>query len=328
VDALLAVAGGLSLAERPESGLIEVPAATNARGMREAGVAPHLGPGLADAPEPGMAAAEIAGALAGGDLTALTLLNADPLSTHPERHAWEAALDGAGALIAFSEFLTPALTEHATVVFPAESNAEREGTLTHPDGRVQRVRQAIGHQGEVRPGWAVLAELARRCGAELDVRGAPMATAALAGAVPFLAGLDLEQVGGRGVRWQDRDAASGLPAAELPGSALEAPPELPDGLRLGATPSLWAGETIEHAPSLRFLAPEQRVELAPSDAERIGVGAGDRVRVSAGDQSIGAKVALRQAVRPGSVFLVSGTSEDNATALTNGVPRTVEVTKA
>ena len=328
VDALLAVAGGLGLAERPESGLIEVPGATNARGMREAGVHPHLGPGLADAPEPGMPAAEMAQALAAGDLSALVLLNADPLSTHPERHAWEAAMEGAGALIAFSEFVTPALTEHATVVFPAESNAEREGTLTHPDGRVQRVRQAIGHQGEVRAGWAVVAELARRCGAELDVRGGPMATAAVAAAVPFLAGLELEEIGGRGVRWQDREAASGLPAAELPDAALEAPPELPEGLRLGASPSLWAGRTAEHAPSLRFLAPEQRVELAPADAERIGVGSGDQVQVSAGDQSVRATVALRQAIRPGSVFLVAGTAEDNATALTNGVPRTVEVSRA
>lgn len=155
-----------------------------------------------------------------------------------------------------------------------------------------------------------------------------MATAAVAAAVPFLAGLELEEIGGRGVRWQDREAASGLPAAELPDAALEAPPELPEGLRLGATPSLWAGRTAEHAPSLRFLAPEQRVELAPADAERIGVGSGDQVQVSAGDQSVRATVALRQAIRPGSVFLVAGTAEDNATALTNGVPRTVEVSRA
>ena len=37
------------------------------------------------------------------------------------------------------------LREHATVVFPAESYAEKEGTVTHPDGRVQRLRPAIGH---------------------------------------------------------------------------------------------------------------------------------------------------------------------------------------
>ncbi len=49
-------------------------------------------------------------------------------------------------------FLTEGIREHATVVFPAESYAEKEGTLTHPDGRLQRLRPAIGHQGETRAG--------------------------------------------------------------------------------------------------------------------------------------------------------------------------------
>ena len=50
--------------------------------------------------------------------------------------------------------------------------------------------------------------------------------------------------------------------------------------------------------------------------------------VSAGGESLRAAVALRQAVAPGSVFLTAGTAEHNATALMNGVPRTVEVRKA
>ncbi len=50
--------------------------------------------------------------------------------------------------------------------------------------------------------------------------------------------------------------------------------------------------------------------------------------VTAGEESVRASVALRQAVSPGSVFLTTGTAEENATALMNGVPRTVEVRKA
>ena len=241
VDALLAVAGALGLAGKDESGLIEVPAAANGRGMREAGLLPNLGPGLADAPEAGMGSAEIARALAGGELTTLVLLHADPLATHPERAIWEAALDRAAGVIAFADFVTPALEENATVVFPAESNAEKEGTLTHPDGRLQRVRQAIGHPGETRPEWWVLAELADRCGAGLDVASSPAVFAELTKAAPFLDGIDLEEIGGRGVRWQDRDAASRLPAAEPSDAQLEQPPELPEGMHLGASPSLWSG---------------------------------------------------------------------------------------
>ena len=203
-------------------------------------------------------------------------------------------------MIAFTDFLTPELEENATVVFPAESNAEKEGTLTHPDGRVQRVRQAIGRQGEVRPGWWVLAELAATAAAPAWTCATPPPLfEGVTKAVPFYGALTLEEIGGRGVRWQDRDAASSLPAAELSEDPLEKPPELPEGLRLGASPSLWSGPVTAHAPSLRFLAPEQRAELAPADAQRLGVAHGDEVLVSANGESVRAAVALRQAMRAG-----------------------------
>ncbi len=327
VDALLAVAAALQVPDPGESGLIEVPEATNARGMREAGVLPALGPGLADAPVVGKGANEIAGALAEGELSALVLLHADPLATHPERARWQAALDSAGTVIAFTDFITDALRENATVIFPAESHAEKEGTLTHPDGRVQRVRQAIGRQGEIRSEWAVLAELAERCGAGLDIASAPIATAAVAAAVPFYHGLTLEEIGGRGVRWQDRDASARVPAAGVPDTELAQPPELGEGLRLGTASSLWTGATVEQSPSLRFLAPSQRAELAPADARELGVRTGDEVEVAVDGTSVRATVALRQAMPAGSVFLVAGTAQDNATALTNGVARVVRVSK-
>src|SRR5205823_5505665 len=146
IEALLAVAGALGVAEADEAGLLEIPAATNARGLREVGCLPSLGPGLTDPPAAGLSAPAIARAL-GGELSALVLLGADPLRDFPEQGEWERALDRAGSIVAFADFLTPALERHASVVFPAESYAEKEGTLTHPDGRLQRVRQAIGHQG-------------------------------------------------------------------------------------------------------------------------------------------------------------------------------------
>ncbi|MGI9082519.1 MAG: NADH-quinone oxidoreductase subunit NuoG [Thermoleophilaceae bacterium] len=327
IDALLAVAEALGVAGREESGLVEICSGTNSRGLREVGVLPGIGPGLEDSPEEGMGAAEIARALDGGDISTLLLLHVDPLENHPEQAAWEQALLGATDVITFTDFLTPAIEEHATVVFPAETNAEKEGTMTHPDGRLQRVRQAVGHAGEVRPAWSVLAELSSRIGAALEPPTSATVTARLTDAVGFYNGITLQEIGGRGVRWQDRDAAANLPAAEVPSAPLDAPPELPEGLTLGTAPTLWSGAVTRHAPSLRFLAPVQRAELSPSDAERLGVTSGDEVEVSAGGRRVRAAVALRQAVRPGSVFLVSGTAADNATTLMNGAPRAVEVTK-
>ena len=96
-------------------------------------------------------------------------------------------------------------------------------------------------------------------------------------------------------------------------------------MRLGVVPSLWSGSVTRHAPSLKFLAPVQRAELSPTDADRIGVSAGDEVEVSAGGQQVRATVALRQAIPPGNVFLTAGTERENPTALMNGVPPVVEV---
>jgi NADH-quinone oxidoreductase subunit G len=327
IAALLALARRLGVGETEGAGLIEVPSGANGRGLREVGCVPNLKAGLLDADERGLDAAEIARAL-GGELQSLVLLQADPLRTHPDRAAWERGLERASSVIAFDDFMTASVETHADVVFPAETYAEKEGTVTHPDGRVQRVRRALGHAGAVRPQTDVLLDMiSELLGFRFEIAGANL-TRLVTDTVPFYRGLTLDEIGGRGVRWQERDAAERLPATPLPELGLETPPEPPEGLRLGTAPSLWSCRETEHAPSLRFLAPRQRVELSARDAERLGVAPGDEVEVAAGDASVRATAVLRERVQPGSVFLVEGTSEDNATALLNGSPGAVEVRRA
>ena len=197
IDALLALAGALGIDGREESGMIEIPAAANGRGLREVGCLPDLGPGFA---KPAVEASEPDGVGA--------LLLVDQSVPAP-------ALDDADAVIAFAGFLDEALSEHANIVFPAETYAEKEGTVTHPDGRLQRVRQALGHAGEVRPGWRVLEDLCERVGAGTGVLTAPMVTARLIDAVPFYAGITLDEIGGLGVRWADREGAAEALGAEI-----------------------------------------------------------------------------------------------------------------
>jgi NADH-quinone oxidoreductase subunit G len=152
------------------------------------------------------------------------------------------------------------------------------------------------------------------------------------GTVPFYGGLTYEEIGGRGLRWQDRDEAGRLPQSPLPSLDLETPPELPaprgGTLRLGTAPSLWAARETDHAPSLRFLAPHQRVELSVADARERGILPGELVEVAHNGTSVQAAAALRSALPAGTVFMLEGTSEANANALTNGEPRAVEVRKA
>ncbi len=296
VEALLALAGALGVAERDESGLIEIPSGGNGRGLREVGCVPTLAPGLADAPQAGMTAAEIEAEGAG---TLLLFEASVPEST----------LDSAGAIVAFAQFRDEGLAEHADVVFPASVYAEKEGTVTHPDGRLQRVRQALGHRGDARAGWWVLAELCERVGAGLGVPSAPAVTALLTEAVPFYAGVTLDEIGGTGVRWQERDAASALPSEELSTQPLADPPATPAGLRVGSSASLW-GPGTEHAPALRFLATGPSAELSVDDARTAGVESGDEVRLSAGGVSVVAVAAVRTGVAVGSVFLVGARLPD------------------
>ena len=298
VAALLALARKLNLQGTEGAGLIEIPSGTNGRGLREVGCLPNLGPGLADPPATGKAAKEIAAAL-GDELSALMLLHADPPRTY----------SGGAFVVAFADHLTPGL-EEADVVFPAASYAEKEGTMTHPDGRVQRLRQAIGHPGEVRQPALVLAELCTRLGAEVDAVTTPMVTEQIAEAVPFYAGLTLDEIGGRGVRWQERDAASALTAPDIPDEPLEPPPDLPQGMKLGTVRTLWAGRETRHAPVLKFLEPRQQAELSAEDARRLGIKPGDEVEVAMNGTSVRAVARLRQAVEPGTVFLLEGSGLD------------------
>jgi NADH-quinone oxidoreductase subunit G len=224
--ALLDLAGSLSLGDTDGAGLLEIPAGTNGRGLREAGVLPNAGPGLSgplvasDTVADPLDMRGIAQALAEGELAAVLLLQTDPLSPDPpDRDAadgelWERALKRASTVVACATFLTDGLREHANVVLPAQAYAEKEGTIVHPDGRIQRLRPAVANPGAIRAQWQTIAGLAGRIGLDLEGLTGPVASRQLFDAVPFYAGLTLDEIGGKGVRWQERPEAEAYPTRE------------------------------------------------------------------------------------------------------------------
>jgi NADH-quinone oxidoreductase subunit G len=339
VDSLLATSRRLGLADVEGAGLLAIPEMTNARGLREVGCLPDAGPGLGEV-DPGRDADGIRTALESEELKALLLFGADPARDAPASAAWTRALQAADFVLAFSMF-EDASTRHADVVFPLQSHAEKEGTVTHPDGRLQRVRPSVPDPDEVRPPWQVLCELSAALGHETRLESVTDVLAAIAQEVPFYGGLTLEEIGGRGVRWQEREACGATPSArDVARSGVGAPlgesAALRQGLGGGPAPSngqlllgtyrdLWVGPVTEQSPALRFLKPEQRVELSPKDAEHLGVSNGDRVTVSANGTRVEARVAIRERMQEGIAFLIEGTEEGNANALLNGGARTVEI---
>ncbi len=361
VQALLDLTDALGVAAAEGSGLLEVPSFANARGLREAGCLPDAGPGLSatrsasttdsagDAPLVGKSTEEIRAALESGELKSVILFGVDPLRDFPDTDAWEAALTAADFVVSFSMHET-ATTAKANVVFPLETHAEKDGTVTHPDGRLQRVRPSAGRPGEVLPNIQVLAALSESLGHDTGINSQPTAFAALTQAVPFYADITDAEIGGRGIRWQDTPAAANVPSAsagapserfaEEEQSSPEAPAAPPSfdevpseegapalALALGTYRDLWAGPITELNPPLKFLAPQQRVELSPADAERLSLKHGDDVRISQNGSSVTAKVAIKERQQDGVCFLIEGVKGGNANALLNGGPVSVEITK-
>jgi NADH-quinone oxidoreductase subunit G len=322
--ALLNVASRLNLS-RPGAGLIEVPSVPNARGIREAGFAPGHGPGFATLAERGHDAHEIAIGLASGELSTVWLNYVDPVRYHPNKALWEKALGTAQTVIAVDTVLTESIREHADVVFPGEAYPEKDGTVTNLDGRVQRLRPAIGRpkgrSGQpgsgVRAGWQVLADVARGCSLDLGVLSGGMASKQLFDAVPFYAGLSLDEIGGRGVRWPELNQDWGTTWEP---AQLDAWPKFPAAgtgrLRLGTFRSLWADKTVDASPLLQFMRARQVVELSPADAEQLGIREGDRVEVGHNGTRVKGAVKLRAAVPAGSVFLAEGVVDEPANGLT------------
>jgi NADH-quinone oxidoreductase subunit G len=346
LPSLLRIAEALGLSGRDGAGLLEIPAGSNGRGLREAGVLAGAGPGYGELPGgPGRGAEEIAAAAAEGEVTALYLFETDPVRERPDRARWEQALHHAGLVVAHASVLTDGLREHANVVFPADTYAEKDGTVVHPDGRIQRLRTTIAHPREVRAGWWVVADLARRCGLDTGVLTAPMAFAQLVEAVPFYAGITLEAIGGRGVRWPEGDSAGAFPdlgdrpnievkIAQTSGRPTGAAPN--GALRLGTYRSIWASPEVEISPALQYTIARQQAELSPEDAARLGISSGEPIEVSQLDGSgaaqsdeaggrvggkpegtrLSATAAVRSDIPPGTVFLATGIAADSANALT------------
>jgi len=363
--ALLDLAATLGLAGKDASGLLEIPDFTNARGLREAGCLPDAGPGLTQAPfsslsgqngvSVGKGTEEIRAALESGELKTIVLFGVDPLRDFPDTGAWKSALASADHVIAFSTFET-ATTAMADVVLPLETHAEKDGTVTHPDGRLQRVRPSASRPGDIRPNWGVLAELSLALGHDTGVSSQPSAFEALTSAVPFYGGITDADIAGRGIRWQETDARSAAPEPGKPsepgspdtqrgaptgstettdaarGAASAEPgsdgsPASGSSLALSTYRDLWAGPITELNPPLRFLQPQQQVALSLADADRLGLTTNDEVSISQNGTSVRAQVSVKERVPEGVCFLIEGTADGNANALLNGSPVSVQIEK-
>jgi NADH-quinone oxidoreductase subunit G len=184
-------------AGRPNNGLIPVWPHNNTQGAWDMGIHPALEPGYKAVEDAGKTAAQIYDAAQNGELKALFVLAADPIGDG--LMADRGKLD---FLVVQELFLTETAAQ-ADVVLPAQSWAEREGTFTSGERRVQRYYPAIQPVGESRPDWQILAQIGERVGLGKPAFAASLAFKELAKVVPQYKEMDYRALAKVVKQWPD-----------------------------------------------------------------------------------------------------------------------------
>src|SRR5882762_1467298 len=264
-----------------------------------------------------------------GDTRAMYVVGENPLLSEPDLHHAEKAFDQLDFLVVQDLFLHET-AERAHVFLPAAAFAEKEGTFTNSERRVQRVRAALPPPGEARADWWITAELAKRVarrvgvgvGAQFDYPGAAEIFDEMARLTPFLAGLSharLDREGGLqwpcptpehpGTRYLYGDSFPRGRGRFIPARQIETAAELPDAdfpfvLNTGRLLYHWHGGTLtRRVQGLLELAPRLEVAIHPSDARRLGVDTGSRLRVESRRGELTGYARVTEAVKPGAIFV-------------------------
>src|SRR5207247_2447820 len=138
-------------------------------------------------------------------------------------------------------------TSLADLVIPAETHAEKEGTVTHPDGRLQRLRRNVPLPEGMRSGWQFLTDVSAALDRDLGLETVEGVFDALSKEVGFYDSITYEEIGGMGLRWGDRDpGASWTPAASGQGSG---PPGSGERAYAGAEPTSEGDSPIAESAS-------------------------------------------------------------------------------
>jgi predicted molibdopterin-dependent oxidoreductase YjgC len=122
-------------------------------------------------PEPGLTVTELVDGALNGAIKAFFVMGEDPMISEPNLNHAQHALEALGFIVCQDIFMN-STGRMASVILPAVSFAEKDGTFTNSDRCVQRVRQALAPVGESRPDWQILCDLAQWLEAELHLPNA------------------------------------------------------------------------------------------------------------------------------------------------------------
>jgi formate dehydrogenase major subunit len=268
-----------------------------------------------------------------GELKALYVLGENPMMSDPDINHVEEALKNLEFLLVQDIFLTET-AQLADVVLPGATFAEKEGTFSNTERRVQRVRKAIDPIGDARPDWQIICELSTRCGYPMEYDSAEAIFEEIRTVTPSYAGITYEKIDATGIPWP-------CPTVEHPGTPIlhsaqfsrglglfhaidfKEPVELPDEeypLILTTGRNLFhyhTGTMTRRASALDEHRPYNEVEVNPVTAAKLGIANGELVRLSTRRGSIELKAHISEIVNEKVVFITFHYKEAAANVLTN-----------
>jgi formate dehydrogenase alpha subunit len=282
----------------------------------------------------GLTVTEMTDAALKSSLKAMYIVGENPMLSDPDINHVKKALSSLDFLVVQDIFLSET-ARFAHVVLPGCSFAEKEGTFTATDRRVQRVRKAIEPIGDSKPDWLIVIELAKKMGGKgFDYKSAEEIMEEIAQLTPSYAGISYERLdNGKVLAWP-------CASKEHPGTRFlhkdafvrgkgrffavdyKEPAELPDKkypfiLTTGRLMFQYhTGTMTRRVPALERELPTGFVEINTRDAEKLSIAQGEKVKVTSRRGEIEIKALVTDGIRPGVVFIPFHFAECAANELT------------
>jgi formate dehydrogenase alpha subunit len=285
-------------------------------------------------PSPGLTLVEMLEAAYQRKIKALYLIGENPVLSDPDSQHVREALSRLEFFVVQDIFPTETV-EYAHVVLPGASFAEKDGTFTNTERRVQLVRKAIEPIGDSKPDWWIVCQVAKKLGAKgFDYSDPSEIMEEIRNLTPSYGGISYQRLENGGIQWPcPLDDHPGTPILHtdifvrgkgrfMPLKYIP-PGESPDEeypLILTTGRSLYhfhTGTMTRKVAGLNVIEPEGMVEISPEDAAQLGISQGGKVKISSRRGEVIAKAKVTDALPSGVVFMTFHFAESAANILTN-----------
>jgi formate dehydrogenase alpha subunit len=288
----------------------------------------------------GLTTTEILSEAHEGGVRSLFIMGENPMMSEPNLNVTRQHMEQLEFLVSQDLFINES-GAFADVFLPATPFAEKDGTFTNTDRRVQRVRAAQPPRGHARPDWQIISDLAKRLEARLgrersagwDYKSPSEVFAEMARVVPDFAGVNYDRIDKLGLQYPVWDLEhegtptlfrDSFPRGRGRFTPLEFIPvmeqvddEYPFVLTTGRVLEHWHGGTMTRHSALNDAYPEARVEVNPVDAEMHGISNGMAVRVTSRRGEVVLRATVTEKTTVGVLFIPFHFAEAAANLLTN-----------